>query len=69
MEQVYKKSSLTKDLSACSFANLVLIFRVCVSIARVLLALLVTALIWASQVASEVSITPKYSVWSTSWRA
>ena len=51
-EQAYLRSSLTKDL------YMVPIFRVHLSSHRGLLALLVTALMWASLVASEVSVTP-----------
>ena len=60
MEQVYLRTGLKKDLWACSFTNLAPVLRVCLSSSRVLLALLVAALMWVSQLVSEVSVTPRH---------
>ena len=54
LEEQSDKRRLGNDLAP--------IIRVCLSSPRVLLALLVTAKMWASQVASVVSVTPEYLV-------
>lgn len=61
-KQAYLRSGLTKDLYTCSLTDLAAIFRTRLSSPRVLLSLLVTALMWASQVMSKISETPKFLV-------